>query len=44
LDRLELRRLRVGEATADLRFQRGPKGIHVDVMKLDGKLDIEVEK
>jgi glycogen debranching enzyme len=44
LDRLELRMLRVGEATVDLRFQRGPQDIHVDVMKLNGTLDVEVEK
>jgi hypothetical protein len=44
LDRVELRRLRVGWATVDLLFQRGPQGIHVDVKKLDGKLDVGVEE
>jgi hypothetical protein len=44
LDRLDLRGLRVGEATADLHFQRGTEGIHVDVVRLDGRLDVQVEK
>ena len=44
LDRLDLRGLRVGEATADLHFRREAEGIHVDVVRLDGRLDVQVEK
>ncbi|ALA59248.1 putative Amylo-alpha-1,6-glucosidase [Nitrospira moscoviensis] len=44
LDRLELRKLRVGQAAVDLHFQRGAQGVHVDVVKLDGELDVQVEK
>ncbi|OQW37302.1 MAG: hypothetical protein A4E19_14165 [Nitrospira sp. SG-bin1] len=44
LDRLDLRNLEVGPATVDLHFQRGKQGIHVDVVKLDGELDIQVDK
>jgi glycogen debranching enzyme len=44
LDRLDLRSLEVGQATVDLHFQRGEQGIHVDVIKVDGELDVQVDK
>ena len=44
LDRLDLRNLEVGQASVDLHFQRGEQGIHVDVTKVDGELDIQVDK
>lgn len=43
LDRLELRRLHVGGAVVDLAFRRGTQGIHVDVVKLQGELDVQVD-
>lgn len=44
LDRLDLRNLEVGQAIVDLHFQRGEQGIHVDVIKVEGELDIQVDK
>lgn len=44
LDRLELRRLQVSGAIVDLAFRRGAEGVDVEVMKLQGELDIEVDK
>lgn len=44
LDRLELRRLQVGGAVVDLVFQRKKKGVGVDVVKLQGELDIHVDE
>jgi len=39
---LELRRLRVGEATVDLSFNRRSDGsLAADVIKVDGKLNVE---
>lgn len=43
LDRLELRRLHVGGAVVDLAFRRGTQGVDVDVVKLQGVLDIQVD-
>ncbi|HEX7048980.1 MAG TPA: glycogen debranching N-terminal domain-containing protein [Longimicrobiales bacterium] len=43
VDRLELHRLRVGRAHADLRFDRTPGGIAVRILGVDGELDIVVE-
>ncbi|MGH7230604.1 MAG: amylo-alpha-1,6-glucosidase [Nitrospiraceae bacterium] len=43
LDRLQLRRLRVGRATVDLQFQRNLHGADVHVLAVDGALDIVVE-
>lgn len=41
---LELRNLRVGAATVDLRFERGSDGaVRVDVPKRDGLLDIRID-
>jgi glycogen debranching enzyme len=44
-DRIELRRLHVGEALVDLRFRRAT-GKHADaeVLKVEGELDIVIEK
>jgi glycogen debranching enzyme len=43
LDGLELRRLRVGQARADLRFQRNEKRVGVEVIGIDGELNVTVE-
>lgn len=43
IDQLEVRRLRVGSAAADLRFKRTSNEIVVDVLKIDGQLDVVVE-
>jgi glycogen debranching enzyme len=43
LDRLDVKQLRVGGASVDLAFHRGSVGIDVDVMNLNGKLDVRVE-
>jgi glycogen debranching enzyme len=42
LDRLEVTRLRIGEAVVDLTFRRGKDGVDVDVAKLDGRLEVQV--
>ena len=44
LDRLALRRLRVGRAAVDLNFQRGAHGTRVEVLKVDGDLEVQVDK
>lgn len=44
LDRLDLRNLEVGQARVDLHFQRSEQGIHVDVIKSNGELEVQVEK
>ena len=42
---LEVRHLRVGDARADLRFNRASDGtVAVDVFKVEGHLDVEVQK
>ncbi|HJU06763.1 MAG TPA: glycogen debranching N-terminal domain-containing protein [Nitrospiraceae bacterium] len=43
LDRLQLRRLRVGAAAADLEFYRDRRGVHVEVLRKDGPLEVVVE-
>ena len=43
LDRLELRRLHVGSAVVDLAFRREAQDIHVDVVKLQGELDVQLD-
>jgi glycogen debranching enzyme len=43
VNRVEIRRLGIGEARADLRFQRAGEKIEVEVLKIDGKLDVNVE-
>jgi glycogen debranching enzyme len=40
---LELRRLRVGDARADLRFERVRGQVRVRVLRTDGRLDVVVE-
>lgn len=42
LDRLDVTRLHIGQAFVDLTFRRGKDGVDVDVVKLDGKLEIQV--
>jgi glycogen debranching enzyme len=44
LDRLDVTRLRVGQAAIDLTFRRGKDGVDVDVVKLDGKLEVQVRR
>ena len=43
VNHVEIRRLGVGEARADLRFERAGKEIEVKVLKVDGTLDVAVE-
>ena len=43
LDRLDVKQLRVGGASVDLAFHRGSVSIDVEVMNLNGKLDVQVE-
>lgn len=43
LDHLDVKRLRVGGASVDLAFRRGSVGIDVEVMTLNGKLEVQVE-
>jgi glycogen debranching enzyme len=42
LDRLDVTRLRIGQASVDLAFRRRNDGVNVDVIKLDGTLDVQV--
>lgn len=44
IDQLDVTRLRVGDASVDLEFRRGRTGVDVDVLRVDGKLDVQVEK
>jgi len=42
-DWIEIRRLKVGDAKADLRFERTAKGgAAVEALRVDGRLDVEV--
>jgi glycogen debranching enzyme len=42
IDRLELRQLRVGDATVDLMFERKDSGIGVHTTRLVGELEVEI--
>ncbi|WP_176479227.1 hypothetical protein [Mesorhizobium sp. WSM3860] len=42
VDRIELRGLRVGEASADLEFTRTADGAEVNIQKTSGQLSVEV--
>ncbi|HTL61049.1 MAG TPA: glycogen debranching N-terminal domain-containing protein [Nitrospira sp.] len=42
LDRLDVSRLHVGEAVVDLTFRRDKERVAVDVVKLDGQLEVHV--
>ena len=45
IESLDVHHLRVGDAEADLHFKRTSDGtIAVDVLKVEGRLDVEVEK
>jgi glycogen debranching enzyme len=44
LDGLELRRLRIGQARADLRFRRREKGVEVEILQIDGELNVHMEE
>ncbi len=44
LDHLTVRRLRVGKATVDLNFQRDVHGARVEVLKVEGELEVQVDK
>jgi len=43
VNHVEIHNLRIGEALADLRFERAGEGIEVKVRKVDGELDLVVE-
>ncbi|TIV99321.1 MAG: hypothetical protein E5V85_08180 [Mesorhizobium sp.] len=42
VNRIALRRLRVGEASADLEFWRTADGAEVNIQKMSGQLSVEV--
>lgn len=44
LDRLAVKRLRVGAASVDLAFRRGSAGIETEVIHVDGELMVQVDK
>jgi glycogen debranching enzyme len=44
VDRLRVTRLRVGQAVVDLTFHRGKDGVEVEVVKLDGTLEVRVAR
>ncbi len=44
IDEFELRDLRVGEATTDLRFRRSESGAEIQVLRKEGPLDIVILK
>ena len=44
LDRLDIKGLRVGKASVDLAFQRGRTGVDAGVIKVDGELEVQVDK
>jgi len=44
VDNLTISRLRVGGASADLAFRRGKADVDVEVLHVDGTLDVQVEK
>jgi len=44
IDHLNVRRLRVGQASVDLTFHRRGVGVDADVMHVEGELTVEVEK
>ncbi len=44
LDRLDVKGLRVGKASVDLAFQRGRTGVDAGVIKVDGELEVQVDK
>jgi glycogen debranching enzyme len=43
VDHLEVQGLRVGAGTADLRFQRTPDGVKVQVLRTTGRLEVQSE-
>jgi hypothetical protein len=44
VERLDVLRLAVGAAKVDLRFSRTSTEVSVDVLRLDGDLDVSVEQ
>jgi glycogen debranching enzyme len=44
LDRLDVTGLRVGQASVDLAFQRGTAGVDADVIRINGELEVQVDK
>lgn len=44
LDRLDLRRLRVGEASVDLAFRRSGAGVDAEVINVQGELDVQMDR
>jgi hypothetical protein len=43
VNRLDVQRLAVGEAKVDLRFRRTSEQVVVDILRVDGDLDVVVE-
>jgi glycogen debranching enzyme len=44
VNRLEIRKLTVGAANVDLRFRRSASNVVVDILRVDGDLDVSVEQ
>ena len=44
LDRLDVKGLRVGRASVDLVFQKGRTDVDADVIRIDGELEVQVDK
>jgi hypothetical protein len=44
VNRLEIRKLAVGSASVDLRFRRSASNVVVDILRVDGDLDVSVEQ
>lgn len=44
LDQLNVKGLRIGKASVDLAFQRGRTGVDAGVIKVDGEVEVQVDK
>ena len=44
VERLDMTRLAVGAAKVDLRFTRTAKDVTVDILRLDGELDVDIDQ
>jgi hypothetical protein len=44
VERLDVMRLAVGAAKVDLRFTRTARDVSVDILRLDGELDLDIEQ
>jgi glycogen debranching enzyme len=44
VERLDMTRLAVGAAKVDLRFTRTARDVNVDILRLDGELDVDIDQ